>query len=190
MSLLAVSVAVAADEAKPLSSWITQLQTLAGKHRKGTTDVQTQAAHDAFLDALIKEHDGKVIQFTAVIKNVKWKEGVATITTDAEYGKLPAPTAAAPLSLFRGHPFELAMPEADALAIKPGTPFRFTGSVQFHRGQWGGVGPANKAQQLYTLRHTTLSIHYAGTFTSRDARFKVGAKEYRSKWADADKQDK
>ncbi len=174
----------AADDklVKPLATWLTQIQILAGKHRKGDTQAKTDAAFADFKAALAREHDGRKIQFTATIKDVKWKDGIATITTDAEYGKLPAPTPAAPLSLYRSHPFEVLMPHADALAIKAGTTLRFTGSVTFRPGQWLFLTTATKSQPLYTLRHEYLSNAYAGTFTSSDGRFQIKGKEYLSRW--------
>jgi hypothetical protein len=184
LSLCLVMLPAVADEApKPLSSWITQLQTLAGRHRKGDTQAQTDATFEAFVAALAKEHEGRAIQFTTTIKDVKWKDGIATLVTEDEYGKLPAPTPGAPLRIFRSHPFELRMSQADAVAIKAGTALRFTGRVNFHAGRWGTVGTATKSQQLYTLRHQYLNQGFAGTFTSSDGKYQVGGTEYPSRWA-------
>jgi len=175
----------AADAPKALTTWITQLQTLAGKHRKGDTTAASDAAARAFSDAVVKEHDGKQIQFSVAIKDVKWKDEIATITTEAEYGKLPAPTATAPLRLYRVTPFEVRMTEVEALAIKAGTKLRFTGRLTFHPGQYGAVGATTKSQQLYEIRHEYLGALTGGTFTSNECTYHIGGKQYRSKWVKA-----
>jgi len=166
-----------------LSNWLLQLQSLGAKYRKGDTNVQTDAAYEEFIKALAKEHEGKKIQFTTEVTEVRWaKEGIATISTGAERGKDPLRTPTTPLSISRHLPFQVRMTQAQAVAIKPGTQLRFKGTVNFHPGMWGDVGSAKKGVQLYTLRHEYLGGLYAGTFTSNDGVFQIGGRQYDHPW--------
>ncbi len=179
--LLAVSPSLA-NRTVALSTWFTQLQTLGAKHRKGDTDVQKGAAFAEFVAAVSKEHDGKRIQFVTSIKNVTWRDGVATIHTESERKAVPR-TAAAPLRIYRTTPFEARMTQEQAASIKVGAQMRFTGTVTFNPRQMFAGGAKSQSISLYTVTHTDLSPHVAGIFTSSDATFQIGGRQYDHPWA-------
>ncbi|MEX2213205.1 MAG: hypothetical protein WD768_03695 [Phycisphaeraceae bacterium] len=177
------AVGIAADTPTPLSTWIAQVQVLGAKHRKGETSVQSDAAFTALLDAFEKEFKDKRIQFTVKIKNVKWRDGVAELSTEGELGEQPKASAERPMRIFRGAPIELRMSQEEAAAIKAGALLRFTGTLTYNRGKWGAVGAETKSQQLYTVRHEYLGgAAFVGTFTCGDGEYQVGLKRFVSRW--------
>jgi hypothetical protein len=163
--------------------WIQEMQAIGVRYRKGATTAEMNVAKEALVDALNASQAGRTIGLTTYVKDVTWREGVATIKTQRRE-PLPPETPLAPLHVIDTSTFDLMVIEADALAIKPGMRLELEGKLDFHPYQWGAVGGSTKSQQLCTLTHKSFNGTFLGTFTTKAYRVKVGGKEYRGRWAD------
>jgi hypothetical protein len=163
--------------------WIQEMQAIGVRYRKGATTAETNVAKEALVDALNASQAGRTVGLTTYVKDVTWREGVATIKTQRRE-PLPPETPLAPLHVIDTSTFDLMVSEADALAIKPGMRLELEGKLDFHPYQWGAVGGSTKSQQLSTLTHKSFAGTFLGTFTTKAYRVKVGGKEYRGRWAE------
>lgn len=171
------------EEPKPqkVSRFFAELQRVGDSYEKGSTMAATKLAQKKLVAQIDDEFNGRLVKFTTKVHGVTWKDGVAEVTTEAEF-----PTAnergKSSIQVMRSQPFELLMGEEDAAAIEPGDKVEFVGRLDFHPWRWGAVGRATKTQQMYNLRHQSLGPGYLGTFTTSEFAIELNGKEVVPKW--------
>lgn len=162
--------------------WYDSLQAIGAKYRKGTTQAQSNLRRKQLYVELTERKEERV-RMESAVKAVRWKNGVAEIQAGSF---LPAvdPKAPKPLmNIYRSAPLELWMSEEEAVAIEPGTPIVFEGTLTFQPGRHGAVGLTLKTQQMHALSHAEMPGTPLGTFTSADCVFSIGGKVYPSRWS-------
>ncbi len=165
-----------------IKKWMLSVQKIGAKYGKGSTQLETERRIEAMIAEFTKEIDGSVIEFKVQIQEVKWKDGVATVTTQNELPLPKSPTAAMPFSFLRSA-LEFDMVQDAAAKLKPGDWLTFKGKLKFHPGRWGSVGVATKSQQMYTLRHKFLGVGYLGTFTTTEYACQIDREDVVGHWA-------
>jgi hypothetical protein len=166
-----------------IKKWLLNVQEVGAKYGKGSTKAETDLRIEALTKEFTNKFDGSVIEFRTRIREVKWKDGVATVTTQDELPLPKSPTAAMPFSFIRT-PLEFDMDQEQATKIKPGDWLTFKGKLKFHPGKWGNVGSSTKSQQLYTLRHHFLGVGYLGTFTTTEYECQIDKVDVVEHWAE------
>lgn len=161
--------------------WQLSLQKLAASFRPKETDVQNKRTTVELIEAIDESTDGVWVEFKSRIKEVKWKEGSATIKTLYEI-KSANPTARAPLKLNRSQPFEFAMKEVEASSIRVGDWITIRCKLEFHPRRWGAVGRATHSQQLWDIRYPDLTNIYLGTFTTSEYACTIKRQEFKGTW--------
>ncbi len=165
-----------------LETWFRELQSIGAKYRKGKTEVENKAAVNAFVEEIKASQEGKRVRFAAVLNNVTWKDGLATISFEIPTDKSTSPTAQMPLRISRFGDWQIKVDQKTALAFKPQMVFKFEGTVKFHPWKWGSVGPSANAQQLHSFSHDKLNTSYIGTFTTQDYEISINGKAYQGRW--------
>ena len=152
--------------AKPKSAkkWFGELQAVGRKYQKGETIAQTDVARNELIQNITADLDGSSIKFRTKVREVKWKDGIAKISTQLEFST--EVDRRSPLRITRVAPIEIEMTQDEAAKIAPGQRIEFSGELTFHPRRWGAVGVATSSQQMYSLRHEFIAGGYLGTFTS------------------------
>jgi len=164
-----------------LPRWCAQMQYAAAKIRPGDSKLKTDDIRTTYIEQIADSQAGRTLRVRSKVKEVTWKEGVATITIEPEIPKTK-PLPRTPLRINRVLNFDIKATKEEALAIRSGAAFELTGVLQFHPRRWGAVGTATKSQQLYDLRHEFLGGGYLGTFTTQSYDVAIGGKTYPGAW--------
>ncbi|WP_253159338.1 hypothetical protein [Stieleria tagensis] len=176
-------VAGEANDAVPVRKWLNSIQKLGASYQPGKTTIATDIQRDELISAIAKKFDGSAILIKAKVKDVQFRDGVASISTEPEFGSQPKRSMSWPLILNRSERLELAISKAEAAAIDPGDLLEFTGQLKFHQRRWGAVGRTTNSQQLYSVRHEYLKGLFLGTFTATKCRCKIDGKPVACVWA-------
>lgn len=166
------------------SKWYQMMQRLGNKYEKGETGAETKKRWADLVDAIAAANQNVTLIWSAKIKDVRWKEGVAGIYTEVSLDVTKITRKDEKLRLFRTLPFELKMTQSQAIKVKKGMTMKFKGKLIFHPRKWGAVGRATKSQQLYTVRHKTLGGASLGTFTSKEYQCKINNTAFQGVWAE------
>lgn len=168
-------------EDRPITGarWYASVQRIGAKYRGGT-DAQKQLQRQQLLEELLAMEPA-VVQFTAQVKDVRWKDGIATITTTSFLPPTPR-GAQAPLLMTLALPLEVRMDAETAASIRAGTRLQFKGTMKFNRSNFTIIGPNLGEQQMYTVKSRLLGLSHIGTYTSPDCVVIIGGKEYPSRW--------
>ena len=163
----------------PVRKFLIELQKLGARYGRGQNSAATSAATTELISRIDTEFSGRQLTFTVPVTNVKWEDDVATIRVT--YGGARS-RRKLPLKITPHADFQVRMGQQEAQAIRPKTPLKFTGKIQFQRGRWGAVGKATGTQKLHTLRHNDLPGASLGTFTSQSYTIAIGRQEYPGVW--------
>ena len=177
--LTIVTPALASDRPITGARWYASMQRIGAKYRGGTT-VQKQLQRQQLQDEL-EAMEPAVVQFTAQVKEVRWKDGIAKVTTTSFLPPIPR-GARVPLRMSLALPLEVRMDAEAAAAIRPGTRAQFKGTMKFNPGTTIIIGPGMGEQQMHTLRHNVLGPVQLGTYTSPDCVLTIGNKDFPSRW--------
>jgi hypothetical protein len=169
--------------AVPEQSWIEDMQEIASQFQKGATTAETDKSITDLIERLKQTQTDREIEVAAVVKNVKWRNGVATISTMREQIEKPADPLSKPLRVYQTYEFEIKASQDEAIAIKPDMPLTFRGRLIFHPSRWGAVGRSTKSQQICTLKHEALTNHHLETFTAKQYEIKIDGRLYPGLWS-------
>lgn len=172
------------DQNKPetMKRWYHRIQHLGSQFQPGETTAQTELRRSQFVEQVKQQFDGRKLIFKSKVANVNWKDGIASIQIEAELPFGAIPTEERPLKLNRIKSFDIKLTREAAASIQKGMSFEILATMTFHPYQWGAVGPANDAQQLYSIRHKYLRGNFLGTFTTNTYRIKIAGKEVQPVW--------
>ena len=171
------------QDAVPEQRWIEDMQAIASQFQKGATTAETEKSVTDLIERLKQTQANRAVEVVVVVKDVKWRNGVATISTKREQIEKPADPLSKPLRLYQTYEFELNASQAEAIAIKPEMPLVFRGRLIFHPSKWGAVGRSTKSQQICTLKHSAFPNHHLGTFTAKQYEIKIDGRLYPGHWS-------
>lgn len=169
----------------PLETWIRELQSIGAKYKPGKTAVENNASIDALVEEIAESQEGRRIRFAATLKNITWKDGLATISFSTSTDKSSVPSNQMPLRINRFGDWQIKVDQKTALALKPQMNLVFEGTVKFHPWRSGAVGTSNNAQQLHSMSHDKLNSQCLGTFTTQDYEITINGKSYEGRWQKA-----
>lgn len=184
---------LSADESKilpasrviSLDAWVRELQAIGAKYKPGRTAVENKANTDALVEEIAESQDGRRVRFAATVKNITWKDGLATISFSTSTDKSPAPSNQMPLRISRIGDWQIKVDQKTALSLKPQMNLIFEGTLKFHPWKSGAVGLSSNAQQLHSISHDKLNSPCLGTFTSQDYEITINGKSYEGRWQKA-----
>ncbi len=172
------------DNVKALSinHWLRKLQAT-GRilNDKATTDAAKSIARKELVEEISKSFDGTKVEFRTRVTSVKWKDGIAKVSTQVEFQSKTSKRS--PLIVERSQPIELELTEDEAAKIAPGARLKFEAKLKFHPRRWGLVGQATSSQQMYGLRHKLFgNTGHVGTFTTTEFTCSINGKEMTPRW--------
>ena len=166
---------------KSAKKWFGELQAVGRKYQKGETIAQTDVARSELIQNITTDLNGSSMKFRTKVREVKWKDGIAKISTQLEFST--EVDRRSPLRITRVAPIEIEMTQDEAAKIIPGQRIEFSGELTFHPRRWGAVGVATSSQQMYSLRHEFIAGGYLGTFTSSNFRCTIDGNDVTPRWA-------
>lgn len=163
-----------------IEQWYIAVQKFGLQYGKKETEAATKQEYERFIEEFTREFDQQRIKFRTRVKEVRWKEGVAHISTEST---LPTQRAKQKsLNITRTSSFEVKMTEEEAVAIKPGMLFDFDGVLEFQRRIYSGLP---REQALYSLTTSRFGpgFIFVGTFITTQYEIRINGNEYPGRWS-------
>lgn len=184
-----------ADEAKPpvepkpisLAKWHLSLQKDAGKVLPGKTKAEHEAIVADHIAKFQNEHSTALVEFTVKIRQIAWKDGIATITTTDE---LPPQQKGVIELKPRQYALAFLMDQSTATGIKPGTPIKVVAKLHVVKS----ARPHNRYdkvaqrtivrwQAFYNVNNTRLNC-WLGGYCSGDYSAEIAGQTYPGAYTD------
>lgn len=167
-----------------LKAWFNQLHAIVREKSQiePRNDTEKKQFRDELVDEIKKQRDKSVFYFKTKVKNVKWKDGIASIYTEDELKLIRVRPEATTLKAKRSQPFEVLVSHQEAAAIRPGAILRVEAEVVFHKDRFPQTNRTHKAQVLYGLAYSRLGAGYLGVFTTNSYKISVDKTELKSRW--------
>ncbi len=163
-----------------IEQWYIAVQKFGLQYGKKETQAATKQEYERFIEEFTKEFDQQRIKFRTRVKEVRWQEGVAHISTEST---LPTQRAKQKsLSIDQTTSFDVKMTEEEAVAIKPGMLFDFDGALEFQPRNYSGLPQEQRLYSLTTNRFGSGFIN-VGTFTSTQYEIRINGKDYPGRWS-------
>lgn len=187
--------AAVADDAKPpaeakpisLAKWQLSLQKDAGKILPGKTKAEHEVVVADHIAKFCKDHATAHVEFTAKIRQIEWKDGIATISTTDE---VPQQQKGIIEVQPRWYSLDFLMDQTTATSIKPGTPIHVvaklhaTKSARFvRRDDREKRRTIIRWQAFYDVENTRLNCHLCG-YCSGDYSAEIGGQTYSGAYSD------
>lgn len=180
---------VPAAEAKPISlaKWQLSLQKDAAKILPGKTKAEHEAIVAEHIAKFREDHATATIEFTVKVKQVSWKDGIATINTTEE---LPAQQKGVIEIEPRRYALDFQMDQATATSIKPGAPIHVVAKLHAtsQSGRFFRFRPEQNRtivrwQAFYDVENTRLNCRLCG-YCSGEYSAEIGGQTYPGAYSD------